>query len=286
MHEMTSSKKPAPAQVLSKALDILDIIGDNREPLSLARIVQLSGLSKTTAHRLLHRLEAHQYISMNSHAEYSLGPRIACLGARALHASIGGAGYEYARALFEATKLTVCLTVLNGFDAVYLQRFAPNITIRQNVGDTVPAHTTAFGKCQLAYLPEQVLDSLIALHGLARRTEKTLCDPELLKADLRLTRERGYAVNRGESTVYVDGIAAPVFDFSGKTVGAVSIAIIVPLHDRDVLEYKDQLVQTAARISERMGYVPSPSAPVGQRRQEEPGISPAPAFPPGNAGHS
>lgn len=286
MDQIASSKKTAPAQVLSKALDILDIIGDTNEPLSLARIVQLSGLSKTTAHRLLHRLEAHQYISMNSHAEYSLGPRIACLGARALHAGIGVVGYDYARELFDAVKLTVCLTALNGFKAVYLQRFAPNITIKQNVGDAVPAHSTAFGKCQLAYLPEKTLDSLIARHGLSRRTEKTICDAEVLKADLRATRERGYAVNRGESTVYVDGIAAPVFDFSGKTVGAVSIAVIVPLHDRDILEYKDQLMETAAKISQRMGHVSCPLAPAAHGRKERLEFSPAPAFPLGNAGQA
>ena len=33
-----------------------------------------------------------------------------------------------------------------------------------------------------------------------------------------------------------------------------SITIIVPLHDRDILEYAEQVVEAAALISSRMGY--------------------------------
>ena len=34
----------------------------------------------------------------------------------------------------------------------------------------------------------------------------------------------------------------------------ISITIIVPLHDRDILEYAEQVVEAAALISSRMGY--------------------------------
>ena len=51
-----------------------------------------------------------------------------------------------------------------------------------------------------------------------------------------------------------DGVAAPIFDFSGKCIAAISITIIVPLHDRDILEYAEQVVEAAALISSRMGY--------------------------------
>ena len=43
-------------------------------------------------------------------------------------------------------------------------------------------------------------------------------------------------------------------DFSGKCIAAISITIIVPLHDRDILEYAEQVVEAAALISSRMGY--------------------------------
>ena len=240
--------------VLAKAFTILNIIGESREPLSLTQIVQRSGMSKTTVHRLLKSLTAHQYIAMDRHLEYTLGAQIVCLGAKALHTSVASVGYDIARALYDATKLTVCICTLNGFEIVYLQKIAPRITIKQEVGSTRPAYCTALGKCQLAYLPEEELDRLLDANGLPRMTPNTICDVDMFKASLKEIRRLGYAVNRQEANPQVAGIASPIFDFSGKCIAAISISIIVPLHKKDILEYAEQVVEAAALISNRMGY--------------------------------
>ena len=211
-------------------------------------------MSKTTVHRLLKSLVAHQYVSIDRHSEYVLGSQIVCLGAKALHTSVASTGYSIARALYDATKLTVCICTLSGFEIVYLQKIAPRITIKQDVGSTRPAYCTALGKCQLAYLPEEELDRLIETHGLPPMTPNTVCDVAQFKESLREARRLGYAVNRHEANPQVDGVAAPIFDFSGKCIAAISITIIVPLHDRDILEYAEQVVEAAALISSRMGY--------------------------------
>ena len=102
-------KQVGHVQVLTKAFTILNIIGESREPLTLTQIVNLSGMSKTTVHRLLKSLVAHQYVSIDRHSEYVLGSQIVCLGAKALHTSVASTGYSIARALYDATKLTVCI---------------------------------------------------------------------------------------------------------------------------------------------------------------------------------
>lgn len=118
-------KQVGHVQVLTKAFTILNIIGESREPLTLTQIVNLSGMSKTTVHRLLKSLVAHQYVSIDRHSEYVLGSQIVCLGAKALHTSVASTGYSIARALYDATKLTVCICTLSGFEIVYLQKIAP-----------------------------------------------------------------------------------------------------------------------------------------------------------------
>ena len=105
-------KQVGHVQVLTKAFTILNIIGESREPLTLTQIVNLSGMSKTTVHRLLKSLVAHQYVSIDRHSEYVLGSQIVCLGAKALHTSVASTGYSIARALYDATKLTVCICTL------------------------------------------------------------------------------------------------------------------------------------------------------------------------------
>ena len=132
-------KQVGHVQVLTKAFTILNIIGESREPLTLTQIVNLSGMSKTTVHRLLKSLVAHQYVSIDRHSEYVLGSQIVCLGAKALHTSVASTGYSIASALYDATKLTVCICTLSGFEIVYLQKIAPRITIPQDVGGPRPA---------------------------------------------------------------------------------------------------------------------------------------------------
>jgi DNA-binding IclR family transcriptional regulator len=62
------------------------------------------------------------------------------------------------------------------------------------------------------------------LAGPARRlTGRTVTDPEALRQALIGTRERGCAVEDQEATLGDAGLAAPVFDWSGKAVGALGI---------------------------------------------------------------
>jgi DNA-binding IclR family transcriptional regulator len=94
-------------------------------------------------------------------------------------------------------------------------------------------------------------------HGLPRKTANTICDPVAFKAELKKIRSRGYAINRHESNEQVDGIAAPIFDFMGKCIASISVAVIVPLQTKDILEYAAQVMEAASVISNRMGYSPA-----------------------------
>lgn len=244
-------------QVLARALSILNIIGQSKEPLTLTQIVNISGLSKTTVHRILRSFVANQYVSINRHSEYVLGTQMICLGAKALNASVAMIGIDVARALYDATNQTVCISALSGFEIVYLQKFGPRISIKQEIGSTRPAHCTALGKCLLAHLPEEDLDKLLQRHDLPRMTANTICDPVVFKTEMKKIRSRGYAINRHESNEQVDGIAAPIFDFMGKCIASISVAVIVPLQTKDILEYAAQVMEAASVISSRMGYSPA-----------------------------
>src|SRR4029450_6058363 len=62
------------------------------------------------------------------------------------------------------------------------------------------------------------------LAGPAQRlTGRTVTDPEALRQRLAATRARGYAVEDQEATLGDGGLAAPVFDWSGRVVGALGI---------------------------------------------------------------
>jgi DNA-binding IclR family transcriptional regulator len=88
-----------------------------------------------------------------------------------------------------------------------------------------------------------------------RLTSRSLLTAELLRPELALTRDRGWAMDDIEVEEGVSCVGAPILDFRGRPVAAISIAgpaermpdkrsTVVPL-----------LLQTASTISNRLGYV-------------------------------
>jgi DNA-binding IclR family transcriptional regulator len=74
---------------------------------------------------------------------------------------------------------------------------------------------------------------------------------------LPLVRERGYAIEVNEVVEGLMGLAAPVLDFTGTTIGALSLGF--PATRENDREYLDaairDLKQAAAEISVNLGYV-------------------------------
>ncbi len=71
--------------------------------------------------------------------------------------------------------------------------------------------------------PPRMISARSSSHRIERFTPNTLVDPELLLADLALTRARGYAISNGEHVEGVVSVAAPVFDHTGKAIGAIGM---------------------------------------------------------------
>ena len=68
-----------------------------------------------------------------------------------------------------------------------------------------------------------------------------------LRAELDEVRERGYALNLGESMEGVGAVAAPVFDSGGRIIAGLSVA--GPAERMNRPEIPDMVVAAAARIA-------------------------------------
>lgn len=64
--------------VLDKAVDVLDAL--ERQPCSLAELVDVTGLPRATAHRLATALEDHGLVRRDGDGRFTLGPRLLALG--------------------------------------------------------------------------------------------------------------------------------------------------------------------------------------------------------------
>jgi len=109
--------------------------------------------------------------------------------------------------------------------AVYLLKETGEnaVKTRGYVGKRTTMHDIAAGKAILAYLPEQKVADIIDTYGLPRRSENTITDEDALYRELETIRERGYAVNEGETTKKVWAIASPII-WEDSVRGAVGVA--------------------------------------------------------------
>ena len=130
------------------------------------------------------------------------------------------------------------------------------------VGTTFPAHGAGVGKTLLSGLSSFEFDTLyppgIKLQPL---TPSTITDRTALLAELAEIRSRGYAYDRGESTVGLQCIAAPVRDATGHIVAAMSVSVPAPRFTNDRIPYLCTAVLDGTReLSMRLGHTWSGSA--------------------------
>lgn len=192
--------------------------------LTLAELSRLTGIAKPTAHRILAELVRWDMVERGP-GGFRLGMRLFELGQLApRQQELREAAAPFLAELFEATRATVHLAVLDGAEVFYVQKLdasrGPKVPSR--IGGRMPAHCTGVGKAMLAFSPEDTVRRLMA-GGLSRRTPRTVIAPGLLHRELDTIRRRGVAEEHEESAIGIACVAAPVLTADGIAVAAVSV---------------------------------------------------------------
>ena len=92
------------------------------------------------------------------------------------------------------------------------------------VGKRAPLHCTALGKVLLAHLSTEGRKKTLGGKVLRRLTENTITDEEELEKELGKVRKQGFALDREENEKDVRCIAAPIRNYQGKVIAAISIS--------------------------------------------------------------
>lgn len=150
---------------------------------------------------------------------------------------------------------TVHLAVPEGGKVVLIERLETSQPVRiiLPLGKDLPLHASANGKAVLAASGPTALERQLA-EGLARFTDTTLTDPDGLRAELALTRERGYATNDGEWREDVSAAAAAILGKSGQPVASISVNVPSSRVTSETRSAHGALVcEAAAEISAALG---------------------------------
>ncbi len=213
-------------QSVERAAAILRVLGSGTPRLGVTEIAGLVGLPKPTVYGLLRTLVNHDLVAQDPDTgKYSLGAGVLQLGNAFLDGSeLRARSLLWAEALAQRANEAVWVATLSGTRVIVLHHvFRPDNTVQiLEVGAAIPWHACALGHAIVAYLPPP--EAARAMAGdLPPLTGRTKTTKAALGQRLAQVRRRGYAVEDQEATVGDAGIAAPIVNRAGATVGSIGL---------------------------------------------------------------
>lgn len=191
----------------------------------VTEIVDRTGLSKGAVYKHLSTLMEHDFVVKNG-SEYNLGFRFLDYGGWLRSHYIGSEIIKpQIQELAEETNEVALFAIREKGRIITLFRENGNqgVFTRTRLGRRLYPNQTAGGKAILSQLPESEVEHIVDTVGLPKATENTITDEAELLAELETIRERGYALNKEESTEGLIAIGVPLVP--GDTViGACSVA--------------------------------------------------------------
>lgn len=254
---MQQSENSYRIRVLDRIVAILDCFQNGSSPLGVTEISQKVHLHKSTVHRLLEALKSYRLVMEDPVSErYSLGLKLFELGR---HAVSSFDVHERSRPILEQlvaeTGETAHLCVLDQGEVLYVEKCesAKTLRIPSRVGQRNPSYCTAVGKALLAYLPREI-ERLSNGTTLKKNTRNTITDIRKLYQELAMVRKRGYSLDNEEFETGLKCVGAPVRDYTGLVIAAVSIAgPNFRMTDDRVPSLAANVLKAANSLSEKMG---------------------------------
>ena len=213
---------------MGKAFMVLELIARHRLPISMSEIVQLTGLTKPTAHRIANSLVEMGFIERDATRRgFVEGPRLMALALCTLRAAAPRTvRHAILRSVSDAIGETCNFGILTGSEVIYLDRVEAKwpLGLRFEPGSRVPAHCSAIGKLLLSQLPERDRRRLVEAMPLSRYTGRTITEPGRLTGALAAIAETKVGTDDQE---FIDGVvclAVPVVTNGGLVIGGIAVS--------------------------------------------------------------
>lgn len=246
-------------RVVDRIFDIIEQLSSSGTPMGLSDIARATGMSKSTVHRLLSSMCARHYVEKNTDSTYSIGYKmIETVSMHINNLELLTEAKPFLSEIMRDLGLTAHLGILDGCDVIYLEKMDiyPSTLLYTQVGYRSPAYCSSMGKCLLACLSGDALEDALYLCKFEKYTRNTITDIRELKRYLKVIRRQGWAMDNEEYQLGHRCVGAPVFDYRGSPIAAISASGSIAQLSDDSLEMVIREVKQAAfNLSLRMGYV-------------------------------
>lgn len=214
-------------QSLTRAMQLLELLADDDEGYRLVDIAAHSGLSSSTAHRLLTTLEQRQFAQFDRETNlWYVGVRCFSVGAAfGRRRRITDLALPVMRRLRDSTGESINLGVADLGDIVFVTQLESREMVRAigKPGFRAPLHGTAMGQAILAAMADEDVQQYLRAYGLPRLTNNTIARASRLHETLGEVRRAGHAVDDEQNALGLRCIAAAVRDEHGQPFAAISL---------------------------------------------------------------
>lgn len=207
-----SRKGPAASQTLSRGIQVLEVLADAQEALTVDRIAERLGVHRSIAYRLIRTLEDHGLITRDAAGRIELGARLAALAAGIAH-DLQAAALPELTAVANELGMTCFVAVLDRDECVTLVSVEPRhaiASVAQRPGSRHPFTAGAPGRAVLSQLPAEEWPDGVAKEVLEAAT-------------------RGYADSHGEVIENLSSVAVPL-PLRGHSPAALAVVYLSSAH--------------------------------------------------------
>jgi len=247
-------------RAIQRALDVLEAFTDERPELTLKDLSGLLGLPESSLFRTLLTLSDRGYLIQKPDGAYCLPPKL-----------LYGRVYEraeqlrrrlrpYLQELARRFDETASLAYLFGDRIQVLDTVETfqEVRLTNKPGRVLPPHCSSLGKAITAFQPPDLIDRILEVYGLYRRTERTIVDRQTLLAEFEQIRRRGWAADREESVAGGLCLGAPVTLEGRHVTTAISVSVpmirMTPEREEAIAR---AVLETAREAAHALGRQPS-----------------------------
>ena len=250
----SAAAKPS-VQVIERIINLLEILANREDAMSLKEVSEKSGLHPSTAHRILNDLVTGRLVERPVAGSYRLGMRLLELGNLVkARLNVRDAALVPMRELHKITQQPVNLSMRQGDEIVYVERAyseRSGMQVVRAIGGRAPLHLTSVGKLFLACDDPQRLRAYATRTGLSGHTRNSITQLGMLERELAKARQYGIARDNEELELGVRCMAAGIYDDQSRLIAGLSISSPA---DRLDEQWLPKLQETANAISAALGY--------------------------------
>jgi len=211
--------------VLSRGLAVLNAFSTHGQRMTLADAAKIVGLPRATARRCLLTLEELGYVESDGR-HFSLTPKVLTISQAYLSSSaLPRIAQPFLDRVNAAVGNPCTLGVLQDDFVIHVATSSsPTLSnIRRGVGAHLPAYCTSIGRVMLSHATPAELDDYFGRVDLVPITQKTIYLEPDIRSILRKVADEGYCYASGETSLYIQAIAVPVYNVSGKIRAALGM---------------------------------------------------------------